>query len=77
MIDSKLTLYEYMIEAPKLLALAIRNDDIVQRILSYGNRDKDEINGEEGCDTNNDSIVWFIESKAFMLILMLHHTFSS
>ena len=35
MIDSKLTLYEYMIEAPKLLALAIRNDDIVQRILSF------------------------------------------
>jgi hypothetical protein len=34
-IEYKLTLYENMSGAPKLLELAIPNDDIVQRILSF------------------------------------------
>jgi hypothetical protein len=34
-IDTKLTLYENMSEAPMLLELAIPNDDIVQRILTF------------------------------------------
>jgi hypothetical protein len=34
-IDSKLFIYENLSDAPELLELAIPNDDIVQRVLSY------------------------------------------
>ena len=34
-IDARLTVYENMREAPKLLGLVIQNDDIVERVLSF------------------------------------------
>ncbi len=34
-INAKLTVYEYMSEAPMLLELVIQNDDIVQHVLSF------------------------------------------
>jgi hypothetical protein len=34
-IDARLNNYENMSEAPMLIELVIRNDDIVQRILSF------------------------------------------